>query len=51
MAETHEQNGPANANAWSSEELFRGEKQVLIRHGDTLYRLIVTRQGKLILNK
>ncbi len=34
-----------------STDLFRGEKMVLIQHHGDLYRLIVTRQGKLILNK
>ena len=34
-----------------SENLFKGEKLVLIQHHGDLYRLIVTRQGKLILNK
>ena len=35
----------------SSEELFGGSKEVHIRHGETVYRLLITRQGKLILNK
>ena len=35
----------------SSGELFGDKKQVWIRHGETLYRLLITRQGKLILNK
>ncbi len=34
-----------------SAELFGGAKFVLIRHGDALYRLVRTRQNKLILNK
>ena len=34
-----------------SSELFKGEKRVLIRHHGDLYRLMITRQGKLILNK
>lgn len=34
-----------------SSDLFRGEKMVLIQHHGDLYRLIITRQGKLILNK
>ena len=36
---------------WRSEELFRDQREVLIRHGEELYRLRITRQGKLILNK
>jgi hemin uptake protein HemP len=33
------------------EELFAGTREVLIRHQAELYRLKITRQGKLILNK
>jgi hemin uptake protein HemP len=35
----------------SSESLLRGEREVRIRHGDQFYRLIETRNGKLLLNK
>ena len=35
----------------SSSELLRGETELLIRHGDELYRLKLTRNGKLILQK
>ena len=35
----------------ASEELLRGETELLIRHGDELYRLKLTRNGKLILQK
>lgn len=34
-----------------SEELFAGAREVGIRHVEGLYRLSVTRQGKLILTK
>ncbi len=34
-----------------SSELLRGENEMLIRHGDELYRLKLTRNGKLILQK
>ena len=34
-----------------SKDLLGDQKQVLIKHGEFLYRLTVTRQGKLILNK
>jgi hemin uptake protein HemP len=34
-----------------SAELFEGRREVQIRHGGALYRLKITRQGKLILNK
>lgn len=32
-------------------ELFRGQTEVLIHHGDDTYRLRVTKSGKLVLNK
>ena len=36
----------------SSSSLFeRGEHEIGIAHGESLYRLKITRQGKLILNK
>lgn len=34
-----------------SEELFRGSKEIYIEHHDDRYRLMITRSGKLILNK
>lgn len=34
-----------------SQELFRGERQLEIEHGNVLYRLRVTSLGKLILTK
>ena len=34
-----------------SSELLRGETELLIRHGDELYRIKLTRNGKLILQK
>ncbi len=35
----------------SSVDLFRGGRELLIRHGSEEYRLRVTRSGKLILTK
>lgn len=35
----------------SSEELLRGQTELLIRHGEELYRLKLTRNQKLILHK
>lgn len=35
----------------SSEALFNGLYEIGINHGGSLYRLKITRQGKLILNK
>lgn len=36
---------------YGSRELFNGYHEVAIEHGGSLYRLRITRQGKLILNK
>ncbi|MBX3569716.1 MAG: hemin uptake protein HemP [Rhizobiaceae bacterium] len=35
----------------NSRSLFQGEHEIGIDHGGSLYRLKITRQGKLILNK
>ena len=35
----------------SSESLFEGRTEISIDHGGSVYRLKITRQGKLILNK
>lgn len=35
----------------SSDELFRGRNEIAVDHYGSIYRLRVTRQGKLILNK
>lgn len=34
-----------------SKDLLGGQKEAWIRHGEAVYRLLVTKQGKLILNK
>ena len=34
-----------------TKELFGEEKLILIEHENTTYRLMITKQGKLILNK
>ncbi len=39
------------ARVLTSRSLFQGEFEIGIEHGDSLYRLKITRQGKLILNK
>jgi len=36
---------------FTSEELLRGQREILIRHAGAIYRLRVTQNGKLILNK
>jgi hemin uptake protein HemP len=35
----------------SSQVLFNGAKEICIEHQGSIYRLKITRQGKLILNK
>ena len=35
----------------AADVLFRGRQEVLIRHQGEIYRLRITRNGKLILNK
>jgi hemin uptake protein HemP len=39
------------ARTISSDHLFAGEHEIGIEHRGSLYRLKITRQGKLILNK
>lgn len=41
----------AAAPILDSRELFGGHRRLTIRHGDNLYRLQITRQGKLILTR
>ncbi len=33
------------------EDLLRGERELLIRHGEELYRLQITKNGRLLLTK
>lgn len=42
---------PASVRTLSSDTLFQGEHEIGIEHHGALYRLKITRQGKLILNK
>ncbi len=35
----------------NSEELLQGNREIRIRHGEEIYRLRLTRNGKLILQK
>ena len=50
MDEKQEPKKPAS-KMLRSQELFGDEKLVLIEHQNAVYRLMITRQGKLILNK
>lgn len=42
---------PAPSRTVSSDLLFRGGHEIGIEHHGAMYRLKITRQGKLILNK
>lgn len=42
---------PAAVRTLTSQSLFQGEYEIGIDHAGSLYRLKITRQGKLILNK
>ena len=41
----------SNAAVYDSADLFKGTTEIGIEHGGAVYRLKITRQGKLILNK
>lgn len=41
----------ATPRQWSSERLFGDQQEIVITHGEDAYRLRITRNGKLILNK
>lgn len=43
--------GQPGVRTLTSESLFLGGHEIGINHGGSLYRLKITRQGKLILNK
>jgi hemin uptake protein HemP len=42
---------PASIRSVPSEDLLKGERQVLILHNGEAYRLLVTRNDKLLLQK
>lgn len=44
-------NAPNLPLVYESDRLFKGQKEIIIQHEDASYRLRITRQGKLILNK
>jgi hemin uptake protein HemP len=50
MPAGHDAPRPA-ARTISSDHLFNGDHEIGIEHRGSLYRLKITRQGKLILNK
>jgi hemin uptake protein HemP len=46
-----EEKNPRARRVFRSEELFQHDREILILHGDSQYRLLITKAGKLILNK
>ncbi len=53
-AGTQQPDGPApplDARILRSEDLLGGRREVIIEHGSEIYRLRLTRNGKLILQK
>ncbi|MFC0246756.1 hemin uptake protein HemP [Falsochrobactrum ovis] len=44
-------NSQVSLKTVNSSDLFKGSREVAIEHAGALYRLKITRQGKLILNK
>ena len=47
----NEQKKEPEKKVWRSREIFGDGKLVFIEHEDATYRLMITKQGKLILNK
>jgi hemin uptake protein HemP len=45
------QPSPGARREFYSDDLLRGEKEIWIRHGEEIYRLRLTKSGKLILQK
>lgn len=48
---SHPETTTVKIPTFSSEQLFGSSKEIGIEHEDLLYRLRITKQGKLILNK
>lgn len=42
---------PRGPDRFTTDELFHGTNEIVISHRDAVYRLKITRQGKLVLNK
>ena len=41
----------ARKPVFQSEDLFKNGREIIIVHGESEYRLLITKAGKLILNK
>lgn len=48
---THPVPSASGAPTFNSEDLFQGQREILIRHGEEVYKVRITRNGKLIMNK
>lgn len=51
MKQGGEKLAPGQKPSVKSEDLFQGSREVVIEHAQEKYRLIITKAGKLILNK
>ena len=51
LSQQHTDRQPEPVRTISSEALFQGRTEIAIDHSGSIYRLKITRQGKLILNK
>ena len=51
LNEAKKEKGPTGSGDYTSEELFRGTREIIIEHSGQHYRLRITKAGKLILNK
>jgi len=47
----HPSGAPGSGRSYDTAELFGGATEIEIVHNEAVYRLKITRQGKLILNK
>ena len=46
-----EEKKPAAKRILNSDDLFQGQREVVIEHAKEQYRLLITKTGKLVLNK
>lgn len=51
MKQKDDKLAPGQKLSIRSEDLFQGSREIVIEHAQEKYRLIITKAGKLILNK
>ena len=54
MAQNNDSNSqvaPQLKQIFRSQDLFQGKREIIIEHAEEHYRLLITKSGKLILNK